>query len=346
MFRVTHHHLAGTVVNEPDLDAGAYSTKRALVEFDVITVFHRVSLSVGWVLGIALKVYNTLASPPPLAALFATAIGAFGLGSGRPAVNQQVLRRSRASDHPKEPVVAVSSALPAEFHRVHSGILRQGYAMTSDQAIGLPEKLRDHFVRTYFVDNVIHCAEGDLVVGRKRARDVIYYEWVDGELQLEEYETIHFVDREGHIMDGDGFEEGLRIYARVMLLDDPQAVEFIKKLLTLVPPERRQSKGTFGVNLFRTCAEIVKAPHRDVDEFSFTYVLNRVGGGAKTHLYDVNAATTIFEQQLQAGELLVFDDERFFHNASPLESDADGQAMRDAIICTVDYETTYLSSAR
>jgi hypothetical protein len=235
-----------------------------------------------------------------------------------------------------ESIVTISPIQLAELHRVHSGIARQGYAVTSDQAIGLPEKLRDNFLQRYFIDNVICRTEGDQLIDRKRARDVIYYEWLDAdELQLEEYETIH-------MMDG-GIKDGLRVYTRVMLLDDPQAVDLIKAFLTLVPPERRRNKGTFGVNLFRTYTNVVVAPHRDDDEFTLIYVLNRVGDGAKTQLYDVNAATTNFEQQLQPGELIVFDDERFLHNASPLEPDADGHAMRDALVCTVDYEKEYLS---
>ncbi|MBO0880299.1 MAG: 2OG-Fe dioxygenase family protein [Mycobacterium sp.] len=223
---------------------------------------------------------------------------------------------------------------PTELGRVHSSMLRQGYAVTSDQAIGLPEKLRDNFVQTYFVDGVIRTDEGDLVIDRKRARDVIYYEWHDGDLQLEEYETIRITDR--------GRMKGERIPARVTLLDDPQAVELIKTFLTLIPPGRRQSKGTFGVNLFRTYTNVVTVPHRDDEEFTFIYVLNRVGDGATTHLYDIDADTIDFEQQLQPGELIVIDDERYLHDASPLEPDADGRAMRDALVCTVDYETSYL----
>jgi hypothetical protein len=222
----------------------------------------------------------------------------------------------------------------AELGRVHTDILRQGHAVTSDQAVGLPETLRDNFVQTYFIDSVIRTDEGDWPIDRKRARDVIYYEWHGAELQLKEYETISITDRASI--------NGERIPARVTLLDNPQAVELIKMLLTLVPPDRRQSKGTFGVNLFRTYTNVVTTPHRDDEEFTFIYVLNRVGGGATTRLYDVIADSTDFEQQLQPGELVVFDDERYLHDTSPLEPDENGRATRDALVCTVDYETTYL----
>lgn len=217
---------------------------------------------------------------------------------------------------------------------MHSGILGPGFAVTSDQAVGLPEKFRENFVQTYFVDGVIRHDEGDSPIDRKRARDVVHYEWHDGELQLEEYETISIKDRAGI--------KGERIHARVRLLGDPQAVELIKTFLALIPPDRRQSSGTFGVNLFRTYTNVVTAPHRDDEEFIFIYVLNRVGGGAETHLYDVKGVIADFEHQLQPGELIVFDDDRYLHDASPLVPDPDGKAMRDALVCTVDYETTYL----
>jgi hypothetical protein len=136
-----------------------------------------------------------------------------------------------------------------------------------------------------------------------------------------------------------------------MLLDDPQAKEFIEKLLRLIPPSRRRSEGTFGINLFRTYTNVVTKPHRDHEEFIFIYVLNRVGEGAETRLYPPGSVTDdgqviaapILKQQLQPGDMIVFDDERVMHDASPLENPPGGQAMRDALVCTVDFDTTYLN---
>jgi hypothetical protein len=223
----------------------------------------------------------------------------------------------------------------AELGRVRNDLLGQGYAVTSDQAVGLPEKFRDNFVQTHFGDDKIRHDEGDWPIDRKRARDVVYYEWHGDELRLEEYETIVLTNRAGI--------EGKRDHARIPLLEDPQAVELVKTFLTLIPPERRQLKGTFGLNLFRTYTNVVTKPHRDDEEFIFIYVLNRVGGGAETHLYNLDRTTVELQHQLQPGELIVFDDDRYFHDASPLEPPADGsQAMRDALVCTVDYKTSYL----
>jgi hypothetical protein len=57
--------------------------------------------------------------------------------------------------------------------------------------------------------------------------------------------------------------------------------------LTLIPPDRRQSKGTFDVNLFRTYTNVVTTPHREDEEFTFIYVLNRVGDGAQTRQREI-----------------------------------------------------------
>jgi 2OG-Fe dioxygenase len=221
-------------------------------------------------------------------------------------------------------------------------MLRQGFAVTSDQAIGLPEKFRENFVQTYFVDGVIRHDKGDMPADRERARDVIRYNWDNGELRLAEYKTISITDRAGI--------KGKRDHARVRLLKDAQAEELVRAFLSLIPASKRQLAGTFGVNLFRTRTNVVSSPHRDDEEFIFIYVLNRVGGGAETHLYDagavkangLSAVQPVFQHQLEPGELIVFDDVQFLHDASPLVPDLDGIAMRDALVCTVDFKTTYL----
>ena len=58
-----------------------------------------------------------------------------------------------------------------------------------------------------------------------------------------------------------------------------------------MPPERRQPDGTFGVNLFRTFTKVVTKPHHDNEEFIIIYVLDRVGEGAETRLYQPDDVT-------------------------------------------------------
>jgi hypothetical protein len=230
-----------------------------------------------------------------------------------------------------------------------AALTEQGYALTSDRRLGLPEKFRENFHQTYYNDQVLRNDKGDWPVDRKRARDVIRYEWHGNALELDTFHKITIKDR--------GQQLGERDHARVKLLKDPQAKELIKALLTLVPPARRQREGrfegTFGVNLFRTFTKVVTTPHHDHEEFIILYVLDRVGDGAESYLYDpddvsddgrVLVENPRFSHQLNPGDLIVFEDSVFKHGATPLISPPGGTAMRDVLVCTVDYWSTYLGA--
>jgi hypothetical protein len=220
----------------------------------------------------------------------------------------------------------------------------QGYALTDDQEIGLPVNFRENFVQKYFNSAIIRHDDGDRPADRQRARDVIKYERRDAGTHLEEYDKITITDRAGI--------PGWRERPRVRLLEDPQAVELVNIFLRLVPPGRRRPVGTFSVNLFRTFTDVVTKPHRDEEEFVFLYVLDRRGEGAETYLYrpdDVTpdgmpTAEPVLRRQLNPGEILIFDDARFKHGPTPLQASSDGTAMRDALVCTVDYPETYLNA--
>jgi hypothetical protein len=218
----------------------------------------------------------------------------------------------------------------------------QGYALTSDRAIGLPVDFRDKFREAYFNDQTLRNDKGDWPVDRQRARDVIRYEWRDGGLELDTFHKITITDR--------AQQRGEREHARVKLLPDPRAEELIRALLALVPPSRRQHEGTFGINLFRTFTNVVTTPHHDDEEFIILYILNRIGEGADSYLYEPDdvsddgqvMAEPVLMQQLNPGDLIVFEDQKFKHGATPLISPPGGTAMRDVLVCTVDYRTTYL----
>jgi hypothetical protein len=216
------------------------------------------------------------------------------------------------------------------------------YAIVQDWALGVTDDSREQFHRRYFNDEVLRHDEGDWPRDRKRARDVIHYEWHGTKLVLREYETITITDRAGI--------NGEREHKRVEILADPQARKLVERLLHLVPPDRRQLEGTLGVNFFRTYTDVVTRPHHDNEEYIFLYMMHRDGGGAKSYLYrDYEPFTggppdepILDHHQLKPGELLIFEDRLFMHGATPLEPPPEGQAMRDLIVFTVDYETTYL----
>jgi 2OG-Fe dioxygenase len=218
----------------------------------------------------------------------------------------------------------------------------QRHTVIYDKMIGLPNNFRRSFLEKYFNDQTLRHDEGDWPVDRKRARDVVEYEWRDSGLYLREHDTITLIDRAGI--------SGKREHARVWLLDDPEVERFVRTCLSLVPPDRRQRKGTFGINLFRTFTNVVTKPHHDDEQFIVLYVLDRIGDGAVSYLYDAADVTEagqptadpVRKHQLNPGQILIFEDKFFKHGATPLLPLPDGEARRDVLVCTVDYPGSYL----
>ena len=225
-----------------------------------------------------------------------------------------------------------------------SALDSRGYVVTSDRSLGLPKEFRPNFSAAYFNSETLRHDEGDWPADRLRARDVVHYEWYGDHVDLQRHDVITITDRAGI--------PGQREHVRVELLKDPDAENLVRTFLELVPPHRRRPRGTFGVNLFRTFTNVVTRPHRDNEEFIILYVLDRVGDGAETYLYrpeDVAEdgqpiAEPVLRQQLNPGDIIIFDDKRFQHGATPLVDPVGGQAQRDALVCTVDYPATYLEA--
>jgi hypothetical protein len=225
---------------------------------------------------------------------------------------------------------------------IWADLVNHGYALTHDEAIGLPEKFRINFHQTYFNDFTMRHDEGDFPEDRKRARDVIRYQWRDDFFDVTEHDTITITDRAGI--------DGKRDHRRIEFLRDREAQNMIGAFLSLIPPGLRQPESTFGVNLFRTFTDVVSGPHRDYERFIILYVLDRVGDGAESYLYDIPAAgetigDPLFWQQLNPGQILIFEDKRFLHGATPvLAPPGEASGRRDVVVCTEDYRKTYLAA--
>jgi 2OG-Fe dioxygenase len=229
---------------------------------------------------------------------------------------------------------------------VWSDLERQGYALTSDNAIGLPGWFRSRFSTAYFNADVLHHDKGDLPADRQRARDVIKYKWQADALDLTENDTITLTDRAGI--------PGERTHTRIWLLNDELGKILVRTFLGLVPPARRQPVGTFGVNLFRTFTNVVSKPHHDDEEFIILYVIDRIGEGAETYLYypdDVTkdgrtTADPPLLRQLNPGDIIIFEDKLFKHGATRLLNPSGGPTRRDVLVCTVDDQATYRTQSR
>ncbi len=227
----------------------------------------------------------------------------------------------------------------AAVRRAQESILVHGFAQVTDRRLGLPRDFRVKLSEAYFNNQVLRSDVPDIPVDRKRARDVIYYEWNSQGLRLGEHEDIRIKDRGGI--------PGERQHFRVLLLENDYARAWVTACLSLIPARLRRDRGTFGINLFRTYTNVVTRPHQDNEEFIIIYVLDKIGGGAKSYLYSAdNPEKRTFYRTLRPGEILIFRDRDFLHGATPLKPRPNQGAQRDAMICTVDYPSTYLKSPR
>jgi len=222
-----------------------------------------------------------------------------------------------------------------DLHLRRKQLDTDGYLVVSDDELGLPgTRLRDHLLRTYFTPEVLRNYPGDIPADRERARDVVEYHWRGDGPDLREHAEIAIEDRGGR--------PERREYARTPVVHDALFASWIRAVLNLVPHGRRRVRGTFGVNIFRTFTNVVTRPHADGEEYVFVYVVDRQGGGAETTLFrPEDPRTPVHRRQLAPGQLIVFEDARFLHTASPLVDPPGGRARRDALVCTVDYSETY-----
>jgi hypothetical protein len=228
-----------------------------------------------------------------------------------------------------------SSADP-EFQRLTwKRLLTDGYTVVNERNLGVSPEFRGILLRDYFVPGVLRRYPGDLPVDRERARDVLQYDRIGADqVRLGPHDTVSIGERRGR--------RGPREFDRVELSRDRDLCGWVATVLSLVPPENRRSRGTFGLNLFRTRTRVVTAPHQDNEEFVIVYVVDKAGSGGETYLYDIdNVEKIVHHDTLEPGDLIIFDDSRFYHSATPLADEARVAARRDALVCTIDYPHTY-----
>jgi hypothetical protein len=204
-----------------------------------------------------------------------------------------------------------------------------GFHIADENFLGVPADFRQRFHRQYFTTGILRRYPDDIPADRERARDVIRYDWAgEDKVSLVSHDSVA-IAREGRL--------GPREFSRVELVEDEDFAIWTAGILSLVPPESRLERGTFGVNLFRTRTQVVTGQHRDHERFIIVYVLAKSGDGAETTLHD-DLGEVVQRTTLRPGEFVIFDDERFKHSASPLTG---AGARRDVLVCTVNYAGTY-----
>jgi hypothetical protein len=211
-----------------------------------------------------------------------------------------------------------------DYERAHADMRERGFTIVTEDELGFPG-LRFKILAEIFRPEVLlpnPDTQGP-VPDRWRAKDFLHYEWADGQTCLL---TETSADRFARL----GVEG--RPAPRLHWMKVPGGAEMAAAQLSLIPPEARHERGTWGVHAFRSFNDVVNSPHRDGFEYGITYVLDRIGDGARSYLFENDVQ--VLDHQLAPGEILLFHDARFMHGATPLEGPPGRR--RDALVIQFD----------
>jgi hypothetical protein len=228
----------------------------------------------------------------------------------------------------------VTHGLPADravIAECRERLDRSGYVIATDVELGVP--FGTHFAEKFFTGKYLRRYDGDMPIDRLRARGVVRYNRFGDDLDLTEHDTVDLPDRNNPAR--------TRQFDQTKVLKDEKFVALVETLLNLVPERHRKSAGTFGINMFRTFTDVVTKPHHDEEEYVIVYVVAKMTKGGRTQLLCNNSDEVVLERELQPGQLIMFRDDMFRHGATALEAPVGKGGHRDALICTVDYPTTY-----
>jgi hypothetical protein len=213
---------------------------------------------------------------------------------------------------------------PETLARVHEEMRAQDFSIVEDRDFDMPYLHVD--IVDWFYQPSIMIPEGDTkgpVADRYRIKDMCVYHR-DGDRV-----TLKPIPDPSLARIGSG--DAARNVPRFDFLSLWPVGHFVKQLLNLVPPERRHPKGTFGVHAFRSFSRVVDGPHQDGFEFGATMVLAQVGGGGDSYL--IRHGETVLSQRLKPGQILFYEDSKFFHGANPLSGEG---CRRDALVIQFD----------
>jgi hypothetical protein len=179
--------------------------------------------------------------------------------------------------------------------------------------------------------------EGVPVPDRTRCRDVVECRFDSDCLTISEYKHVALRPVAN--------ATAPRLYKHTYTLDVPLFVKWLVICLSLIPAEERQTHCTVGLEFMRTRGKVVGYKHQDHEQFVCIYIVAREAEGALTSLHPISDPDkTEMAVTLKPGELLIFRDCDFVHDATPLQPRFDGdQPHRDTIIALMHYPTTYLN---
>ncbi|HET8669557.1 MAG TPA: 2OG-Fe dioxygenase family protein [Candidatus Saccharimonadales bacterium] len=214
--------------------------------------------------------------------------------------------------------------------------LETGYVCLDETQVGVDPFFRQSVTHDYF-SQLGPEWPGVLPADRRRAYDILDFSKDAGGVLLSSAYSEFYPTSPAAI--GHHPPVGThRQYPRLSILEDARFVDWTKAMFSLIPPkfEPIRASGQIKVDFFRTSTTIVTSPHRDGWPVVIIYVINRHGGGAETRLYSAdNPEQEVFRTTLDPGRIIMLDDTRVLHSATPLIPAAEGRAQRDAIICVI-----------
>jgi 2OG-Fe dioxygenase len=210
------------------------------------------------------------------------------------------------------------------LERAQDDMRERQYTIVTEDELGFPGMRFRVLAEIYRPAVLIPAADaGGPVRDRWRAKDFLHYRWAGSTCSLTETSADRYA-RLGH--------PG-RVVPRLHWLSVPGGLEMAAVQLSLIPPEWRHEAGTWGVHAFRSFSNVVDQRHQDGFEFGITWVLDRVGDGAVSYLFDLDD-NQVLDHQLQPGEILLFKDAAFTHGATALEGTT--AKRRDALVIQFD----------
>ena len=208
---------------------------------------------------------------------------------------------------------------------------QDGYVVVRGAIFGLPADFDQSVHRMIFPDTEFD-AKYNPQADRDRARDVLRYDRVGGGIFLRPHDDITIYQRN---------DDRPRLYKRIPAATYAPLLTWVGGCLALVPDNEQDARGTFGINYFRTLTRVVVNRHQDAEAFVCLHVVALNGKGAVTRLFKGETdIEPVYATELLPGDLLMFRDRDFWHDATPIEP-IDDKPFRDALVCTVNAANTY-----
>lgn len=192
---------------------------------------------------------------------------------------------------------------------VAAGLREHGWCLTTGSDLSWPEP---QAVQAAFAAALAPDPRGP---GKQHARDVVSYRLN----ALTEAASIAFTTEAGKVIDD---------FSRFRLLDQEFGWFVVGTVLGMVPAGYARHAGAVSADYFRYSAGAGSPAHRDgFAEYVVIWALERSGDGGESFL--LRDGGVVFEQALEAGQVLVFRDDLFLHGVKPVHG---GGACRDVLI--------------